>query len=93
MLCEACLYCEGEGFLISKKSICYNIYREIRQEGLGSLGVRLTLKVNPEIAELLHGEENRLIADLERTTGKQIVIYTNPGYHIEEFEIFESYHK
>ena len=93
MLCEACLYCEGEGFLISKKSICYNIYRDIRQEGQDSMGVRLTLKVNPQIAELLHGEENRLIADLERITGKQIVIYTNPSYHIEEFEIFESYQK
>ena len=91
MLCEACIYCEGEGFLISKKSICYNIYREIRQEGQATMGVRLTLKVNPQIAELLHGEENRLIADLEKITGKQIVIYTNPSYHIEEFEVFESY--
>ncbi len=93
MLCEACLYCEGEGFLISKKSICYNIYREIRQEGQDSMGVRLTLKVNPQIAELLHGEENRLIGDLEKITGKQIVIYPNSNYHIEEFEIFESYTK
>jgi ribonuclease G len=50
----------------------------------------LTLKVNSEIAELLHGEENELISDLERGIGKQIEIYANPNFHLEEFDIFES---
>ena len=52
-------------------------------------GVRLTLRVNPQIAELLHGEENSLIAALEKSIGKQIVIYPNTTYHLEEFDIFE----
>jgi ribonuclease G len=52
-------------------------------------GIRLTLRVNPQIAELLHGEENHLIATLEKTIGKQIVIYPNTTYHLEEFDIFE----
>ena len=54
------------------------------------MGVRLTLRVNPEIAELLHGEENYLIASLERKIGKQIVVYPNPDFHIEQFDIFET---
>jgi ribonuclease G len=90
ILTEPCVYCEGEGYLISKQSICYRIYRELWHEGRDALGPRLTLKVNPQIAEMLHGEENRLIVDLERQTGKQIVIYPNPRYHVEEFEIFET---
>lgn len=91
MLCEPCHYCEGEGYLISKQSICYNIYRDLLRESQDTACSRLTLKVNPKIAELLHGEESRLIVDLEKTIGKQIVIYSNPSYHIEEFEIFESF--
>ncbi|KPJ77669.1 MAG: ribonuclease G [Deltaproteobacteria bacterium SG8_13] len=90
ILCEPCHYCEGEGYLISKQTICYNIYREVLQESSDFGGIRLTLKVNPQIADLLHGEENRMIADLEKVIGKQIVVYPNPHFHIEEFEIFET---
>ena len=53
------------------------------------MGARLTVKVNPKIAELLHGEENHLITSVERTIGKQIVIYPNAQFHLEEFDIFE----
>ena len=90
VLCEPCHYCEGEGYLTSKQTICYNIYREVLQESSDFEGIRLTLKVNPQIAGLLHGEENRMIADLERVIGKQIVVYPNPNFHIEEFEVLET---
>jgi len=89
MLCEPCYYCDGEGYLLSRTSICHNIYREIFREAQGMIGSRLTLKVNPKIAELLHGEENHIISSLEQTIGKQIVIYPNAQYHIEEYDIFE----
>lgn len=89
MLCEPCYYCDGEGYLLSKTSICHNIYREIFREAQGMIGSRLTLKVNPKIAELLHGEENHIISSLEQTIGKQIVIYPNGQYHFEEYDIFE----
>jgi len=89
ILCEPCYYCDGEGYIISKQSICYSIFREILRESQDMNGIRLTLRVNPQIAELLHGEENHLIAALEQTIGKQIVIYPNTTYHMEEFDIFE----
>jgi ribonuclease G len=90
IMCEPCFYCDGEGYLISKQSICFNIYREILREHRNMMGAGLTLKVNPEIAELLHGEENELISELERSIGKQIEIYANPNFHLEEFDIFET---
>ncbi len=88
-LCEPCFYCEGEGFLISRQTICYNIFREVIRESVDMQGVRLTLRVNPEIADLLHGEERHVITSLERIIGKQIVIYPNTKLHMEEFDIFE----
>jgi ribonuclease G len=90
ILCEPCFYCDGEGYIISKQSVCYNIYRGIQRECQDSMGVILTVQVNPEIADLLHGEENHLILSLERKIGKQIVIYPNPDFHIEQFDIIES---
>ena len=80
----------GEGYIISKQSVCYNIYRGIQRESQDMMGIKLTLQVNPEIADLLHGEENHLIVALERKIGKQIVIYPNPDFLIEQFDIFET---
>lgn len=89
LLCEPCFYCEGEGYLLSKESVCYNIYKEILHEATNSFGPRLALRVNSEIADLLHGEENRIITSLERIIGKQIEIYPNAQFHLEKFDIFE----
>jgi ribonuclease G len=89
VLCEACFYCDGEGYLTSKKTICYNIYREILRDSRDMMGVKVTLRVNPEIAEILHGEENNIIVSLERIIGKQIVIYPSAKLHMEEFDVFE----
>lgn len=89
MLCEDCFYCDGEGFLTSRQTICYSIYREILRESRDMMGVKITLRVNPEIAELLHGEENHMIMSLEKSIGKQIVIYPNPQLHMEEFDVLE----
>ena len=89
MLCEPCFYCEGEGHLISRQTLCYNIFREILRDARDMIGSKLTLRVNPEIAELLHGEESHLIISLENIIGKQIIIYPNSDFHIEAFDIFE----
>jgi ribonuclease G len=90
MMCEPCFYCEGEGYLMSGRSICYSIYREVLRDTQEVPGRKVTIRVNPDIAELLHGEENGLILSLERITGKQIVVYPNPDYHLEEFDLFET---
>ncbi len=89
LLCEPCFYCDGEGYLISKQTICYNIYREILRESKDMIGVKISLRVNPEIAELLYGEERQTIASAEKIIGKQIVIYPDINLHMEEFDIFE----
>jgi ribonuclease G len=90
LLCDPCPYCDGEGYIISIKSICYSIYREVLRYAADMTGSRLTLRVNPEVADFLHGEENRLIPGLESTIGKQIVIYPDNRYHMEAFEFVES---
>ncbi|MGD8297716.1 MAG: ribonuclease E/G, partial [Desulfobacterales bacterium] len=89
ILCEPCFYCDGEGYLVSRQSICYNIYREILRDAHDMNSKRLTLRVNPQIAELFLGEEDLLISKLERDIGKQIIIYPNPEFHMEQFDIFE----
>jgi ribonuclease G len=89
MLCEPCFYCEGEGYLLSSQSICYNIYREVLRYAKDMASDKISLRVNPVVAELLHGEENHLIHSLESGVEKHIIIYPQPQFHLEEFEIAE----
>ena len=90
MMCEACFYCEGEGHLLSGQTLCYNIYREILRNSGDIHSSGITLRVNSQIAELLHGEENHLITSLEHRLSKQISIYPDQRFHFEEFDIMET---
>lgn len=89
-LCDPCPYCDGEGHIISVKTICYSIYREILRTAADMTGQRLTLRVNPDVAEFMHGDDNRLLPGLEKRIAKRIVIYPDSRYHLEAFEIVES---
>jgi ribonuclease G len=89
LLCEPCFYCEGEGYLLSRRTICHNIYREVLNKAGDVGGIKMTLHVNPDIAELLLGEHRELILSLEKRIGKQVVIYPNANFHVEEYDLFE----
>jgi len=89
-LCKPCFYCNGDGHLLSGKSICHKIYRDLVSEADDIMGNRFTVKVHPEIAQLLHGREKHLISSLEKQFSKPIAIYPEPHYHLEEYHIFES---
>jgi ribonuclease G len=88
ILGEPCFYCEGRGFLKSKKTLCYEILRSIEREVPGSgEGGGLYVLVNPAIDHLLREEEQQSIAELERRLNKRIMILARDHFHLEQFEI------
>ena len=89
MLCEPCFYCEGEGYLKSRRTVCYNIYRDMRRESDEMLAPCIAVKVHPEIAELLLGEESSLVDSLEVALSKKIIVRPDPHFHLEQYEMFE----
>jgi ribonuclease G len=91
MLCEPCFYCEGEGYLKSRRTICYNIDHDMRRESGEMMAPNITLKVHPEIAELLLGEESPLIDSLESALNKKIIVRPDVHFHLEQYEMYEMY--
>lgn len=89
MLCEPCFYCEGEGYLQSRRTICYNIYHDMLRESGEMMAPYVTLKVHPEIAELLLGEESSLVDSLEATLNKKIIVRPDVHFHLEQYEMYE----
>jgi ribonuclease G len=87
-LCEPCFYCEGRGTLKSKKTICYEIIRDIERETTGSRGTDdIYVHVNPEIENRLKEDEQQYIMELERRTGRRIIILADRDQHLEQYEI------
>ncbi len=86
MMCEPCFYCSGKGVLKSRRTVCYEIFREISRKSANIKGSGVTLKVHPRIADMLFKEENNTIEQLEKQTGKRFTIIPREA-HIEEYEI------
>ncbi len=86
-LCEPCPYCDGKGYVKSRTSMVYEIFRELRREIGNMPGYRVTLLVHPDIAALLYDEERKGIEELERQFQKQITITARNTFHQEQFEI------
>ncbi|MCJ8500890.1 Rne/Rng family ribonuclease [Desulfatitalea alkaliphila] len=90
-LCSPCFYCEGEGHLLSGQTICYNIHREILRNCQDMAEGEVILKVHPQIAEQMLGEENHIICSLEKSLGRQVTIYPEPRFHFEEYDVLETH--
>ncbi len=87
ILCEPCAYCEGKGYLRSKQTVCYELFREIRREAASISSDKIMVRVHPDVAGLFYDEERHGIEDLERQLGKTIIIKAKPQFHQEQFEI------
>ena len=86
---DKCSYCEGRGATKSKKTICYEIFRDLERERLLLSGgaENIYVHVNPEIANALKEEEQLSIIELEKGLKRRIVIVSQKDYHIEQYEI------
>ena len=89
ILGEPCIYCDGAGYVKSKTTVCYDIFREIERMASGLGGATMMVDVNPEVADLLYDEERLGIEYLERKLKKKIVIKAKDELHQDQFEIVE----
>jgi len=89
ILGEPCPYCEGLGYVKSKTTVCYDIFREIERVSSDIGGNTIMVDVNPEVAEMLCEEERASIERLEKKVGKRIVVQGIDRFHQDAFEIVQ----
>lgn len=88
MLSEPCFYCEGKGTLKSKRTICYEIFRDLERECFGMADdAPVHVLVNPEIENVMREEEQDSAMDLEKRINRRIIIAAKKAFHIEQYEI------
>ncbi len=87
LLTDRCFYCDGSGFLKSRQTICYEIFRKIKRDAPAYPTDTVLIDVHPKIGEMLLKEESSFVEMIERDISKEIVIRPRPEHHIEQFSI------
>jgi len=86
-LCQECPYCAGSGSIKNVATVCSEIYDEVRKLAADMRGQGLTLRVNPEVARALAGDEARVLTDLAALVGPRITVMPDPLLHQEQFDV------
>ncbi len=87
ILMEPCSYCEGEGFIKSTTTVCYDIFREIRRIASLTREKKVLVVAQNDVADMLYDEERRVVEELEDQYKKRIIIKGEPEFHQEQFEV------
>lgn len=87
VLCEPCSYCDGEGYLKSKQTVCYEILREMQREREELFGKNVQVVVHPEVAARFYDEERSPLERMEERLQARILVKADPAFHQEQYEI------
>jgi ribonuclease G len=86
-LCEPCPYCEGKGYLRSRSTVAYEIFRDLRRKKSHMSGDQVIVEAHPDIVSYLYEEEPTGLEDLERALDCRIVLKGRDDYHREDFKV------
>lgn len=82
-----CPYCESTGFVKSVTTVCNEIYLEMRKLAKHLTHADIMLRVNPEVAKALKGNNGKALLEMEELTKKTVIIKSDPALHQEQFDI------
>ena len=87
LLLQSCPYCAGSGQVKAVSTVCAEIYDEVRKLAVDMMGQRLQLRVNPEVARALAGEEASVLQSLGDLVGAEVQVQSDPLLHQEQFDV------
>jgi ribonuclease G len=68
-------------------TVCSEIYDEVRKLAPHFTGKNVSLRVNPEVARALQGEEAPVLRELCGMLGHEVVVKADPLLHQEQFDV------
>ena len=87
ILCEDCPNCDGNGFVMTTASVCFEIFREIlRQHRQFTFDEALVL-AHEDVIELLLDEEAEGLQEIEEQIGRRIRLQPETLYLRDQFDV------
>ncbi|MFH1532543.1 MAG: Rne/Rng family ribonuclease [Pseudomonadota bacterium] len=87
-LTETCYCCHGKGYLKSPETICHRLIESVRDKIPAQSLRRLHVHANPRVVDTLLQVYGGLLEELERRTGREVVLTARKELHMERFEVF-----
>jgi ribonuclease G len=87
VLTDQCPYCSGAGTVKSAATVCGEILAEVEKVARDVGGRGLVLRVNPDIADALKGDEAGVLRDAESLIGRTLVVRPDKDLHHEQFDL------
>ena len=81
---EPCFYCQGQGFLLSRTSVCHESFLDLELQASENPEGQLKLSVHPQIRDVILDEGRTALEDLEKRLGRGIIIKADETLHLEE---------
>lgn len=86
-LTEPCTSCEGKGYTKSRRTVSYELFRELRRQGDLVEGDTVLVEVHPDVAQVLATSDRPFLEEMEKRLQKRIVVKARGSFHMEDFEI------
>jgi ribonuclease G len=87
-LTEPCYCCKGKGYLRTPETVCLGLLEQIKDKiTLPSLK-RLHVHANPRVLEAMMLRYRKSLEELERRTGREIMLVPKKELHMENTEVF-----
>jgi ribonuclease G len=86
-LTEPCTSCEGKGYTKSRRTVSYELFRELRRQGDLVEGDTVLVEVHPDVAQVLATSDRPFLEEMEKRLQKRIVVKARGSFHVEDFEI------
>ncbi|MBI5440404.1 MAG: Rne/Rng family ribonuclease [Deltaproteobacteria bacterium] len=86
-LSEPCSYCEGKGYIRSRSTVAYEIFRDLRRKRRFLSGDHVIVQAHPDVVRYLYEEERTSLEDLEKVIGRRISLKGRDDFHHEDFEV------
>jgi ribonuclease G len=89
-LCEPCSYCDGKGYIKRKSTVTNEIFRELERDLPQLEGKKTTVEVHchSDVIDWVYEVEGETLGFIEKKIGRSVSFKIEPGYHIEQYEIF-----
>jgi ribonuclease G len=89
-LTQTCPYCGARGRVKSTSTVALAVRRQLLRHATSrNLGREVLVRLHPDVARALHGEEREVLADVERQLGLRVVLQADPAMHHERFDVLE----
>jgi len=87
VLCEPCFYCEGEGHLKSKQTVCYEVLRDLERQMKDFYGGKVLVMTHPEVAAMFYDEERAALERVEERMHALVSVKADLNLHLESYDI------